>query len=109
MPSATSARVPTATSKHSIVTEKPITQPGTTQSKNFKVAVWNLRSTEFTEIEAPEDTESLFSGSSGESVIGIDDWKKVNKKDFMPGGKYGCKPSPTKPFPLGKSALLIEH
>ncbi len=58
-----------------------------------KVGVWNLQSTEFTELEPPEKTESLFNGGVGETVIGEDGRKKVNRKDLMPGGKYRCKPS----------------
>lgn len=94
MPSSTlpSARGPTINnSKPAIDHSGPTKRPPTTG--NIKVGVWNLRSTEFTELEAPENTESLFSGSVGESVIGEDNRKKVNKKDFMPGGKYRCKPS----------------
>ncbi|KAL9111829.1 MAG: hypothetical protein Q9187_007870, partial [Circinaria calcarea] len=34
------------------------------------------------------NTESLFSGGPGESVVGEDNRTKVNKKDLMPGGKY---------------------
>lgn len=99
MPIAISEAAPTATSKQHIAAKKPITRPEAPQSKNVKVGVWNLRSTEFTEIEAPENTESLFSASGDESVIGTDDRKKVSKKDLMPGGKYRCKPL-TPPLPI---------
>lgn len=92
MPSATltSAPVPTAVAKQQVTAKKPNPGPILPLPRPFKVAVWNLNSTEFTEIEAPENTESLFSGTAGESVIGEDNRKKVNKKDFMPGGKYRC-------------------
>lgn len=83
--------MPSATSE---MTEYKKPKPGPVQSKlsHVKVGVWTLRSTEFVEIEAPENTESLFSGVAGESVIGEDNREKVNKKDFMPGGKYRCEP-----------------
>lgn len=62
------------------------------KTKNVKAAVWELRSKEHAEPEAPKNTESLFSGyNPPESVIGIDNRTKVHKKDFMPGGKYRCK------------------
>lgn len=77
----------------SSVAKKPTT------GGNLKVGVWNLRSTEFTELEAPENTESLFSGGVGESVVGEDNRKRVNKKDLMPGGKYRCKGSCQSRFP----------
>ena len=108
MESTTSAHAPTATSKHHIGIKQPTRQPGAPQSKNVKVGVWNLRSTEFTEIEAPENTESLFSANADESVIGVDGRKKVSNKDFMPGGKYHCEPALTKPLSLGKSTILIK-
>lgn len=86
-----------APSKHSIGIKNPVPHPGAPQSKNVKVGVWNLNSTEFTEIEAPDKTESLFNNPPNsppvdESVIGADGRKKVNNKDLMPGGKYRCKP-----------------
>ncbi|KAF7511346.1 hypothetical protein GJ744_004911 [Endocarpon pusillum] len=84
----TSAPVPTAVGKQSVTAKKPNLGPILPLPRHVKAAVWNLNSTEFTEIEAPENTESLFSGTAGESVIGEDSRKKVNKKDFMPGGKY---------------------
>ena len=94
MPSATSMPVPTAVGNQSVVAKKPKPAPRPNpQPKNVKVGVWNLRSTEFTEIEAPDNTESLFSGRPGESVLGEDSRTKVNKKDLMPGGKYRCKSS----------------
>ena len=90
MPSATSAPAPTAVGNHSVTAKKPNPGPTVPLPRHVKVGVWGLRSTEFTEIEAPENTESLFSGNAGESVIGEDNRKRVNKKDFMPGGKYRC-------------------
>lgn len=96
MPSLTSTPAPKVVSNDSSAAKKPTT------ARNLKVGVWNLRSTEFTEIEAPENTESLFSASSGESVVGEDNRKRVNKKDLMPGGKYRCKPSLAKPIPARK-------
>lgn len=119
MPSATLTHANGAVSNNAIVAKKPATTNGAvskdssvakkptpangpvskdpsatkkpTTGKNVKVGVWDLRSTEFTELEAPENTESLFNGTVGESVLGQDGRKKVNKKDFMPGGKYRCK------------------
>lgn len=91
----------TSPTKHFIGIKKPTPHPGAPQSKNVKIGVWNLHSTEFTEIEAPENTESLFSAISpnvDESVIGPDGRKKVSNKDLMPGGKYRGKPSLTKPL-----------
>lgn len=102
MPSLTSAPAKTAVAKDSGIVKKPLvpqvtngsTASHTTpQSKNVKVGVWNLNSTEFTELEAPENTESLFSGTAGESVLGEDSRKRVDKKDLMPGGKYRRKSS----------------
>ena len=108
MPSATAGPVLTAASKHAndakkpIPLPKPITQhkkpiahPVTPQSKNVKFGVWNLQSTE---LEVPEKTESLFQGQRDKSVIGEDGRKRVSKKDFMPGGKYRCKPFLTSLF-----------
>lgn len=101
MPSLTSTPVQPAVANHGPVAKKPVmphvvngttTTSPTPQSKNVKAGVWELRSTEFTELEAPENTESLFSGDPSESVLGEDGRKMVNKKDYMPGGKYRCKP-----------------
>ena len=124
MPHATSEGV--AASKQQIHPKKSASQPEApqsrnVQSKNVKVGVWNLKSTEFTEIDIPENTESLFSirgdepavgradtgeadtdealneeAGTDETVIGADGRKKVSRKDFMPGGKYRCKYFPTK-------------
>ena len=87
MPSLTSAPAPRVVSNDPSVAKKPTT------ARNIKVGVWTLRSTEFTELEPPEKTESLFTPSFDESVVGEDNRKRVNKKDLMPGGKYRCKPS----------------
>lgn len=121
MPSATPGPVLTATSKHANDAKKPIplpkpitqhkkpnTQPVIPQAKNFTFGVWNLESTE---LEVPEKTESLFGDLIGhkdeptkdepdkdESIIGVDGRKRVSKKDFMPGGKYRCKPFLTSLF-----------
>lgn len=116
MPSATPGPVLTDTSKHANDAKKPIplpkpitqhkkpnTQPVIPQAKNVKFGVWNLQSTE---LEVPEKTESLFGGPIGhkdesvkdESVIGEDGRKRVSKKDFMPAGKYRCKPFLTSLF-----------
>jgi len=101
MPSLTSTPVQTAVVNHTKVATKPPTShvvdgatstSSTPETKNVKAGVWDLRSTEFAELEAPDNTESLFSGDPGESVLGEDSRTKVNKKDFMPGGKYRCKP-----------------
>jgi hypothetical protein len=55
-----------------------------------KIGVWELQSGDATEIEPPENTESLFNGTftAFESVIGGDGRKPVPKKQLMPGGKY---------------------
>ena len=108
MPSATPGPVLTATSNHANDSKKPfplpkpitqhkkpIAQPVAPQSKNFKFGVWNLQSTE---LEVPEKSEALFQDKSDESVIGEDGRKRVSKKDFMPGGKYRCKPFLTSLF-----------
>lgn len=120
MPSATPGPVLTATSKHANDAKKPIplpkpitqhkkpnTQPVIPQAKNVTFGVWNLESTE---LEVPEKTESLFGDPIGhkvepdkdESVIGVDGRKRVSKKDFMPGGKYRCKPFLTSHFLLAR-------
>ena len=110
MPSLTSAPAPRVVTNGSSVAKKPPTTKDVTNgssvakkptTKGVKIGVWNLRSTEFTELEAPDNAESLFSGSAGESVIGQDGRKRVNKKDLMPGGKYRCKPSRQSFFPQG--------
>lgn len=90
MPSATMAQP--AASNHVSVAKKPVTKPSGPQTRPVKIAVWTLRSTEFTELEPPDNTEALFHGGRGEAVIGEDNRKKVNKKDFMPNGKYRGKP-----------------
>lgn len=109
MLSATLAHAMAAPSKHSIGIKKSTSHPGTPQSKNVKVGIWNLHRTEFTEIEAPENTELLFSANADESVIGPDGRKRVNNKDFRPGGKYRCELSPEKLFSLRKGAPLIRY
>ena len=55
-----------------------------------KIGVWELQGGDATEIEPPENTESLFNGTftAFESVIGGDGRKPVPKKQLMPGGKY---------------------
>jgi hypothetical protein len=63
--------------------------PGKVSPTSTKIGVWDLKSQEFTELEAPEATESLFNGIvDTESVIGIDGRKAIPKKHYAPGGKY---------------------
>jgi hypothetical protein len=74
--------------------------PGKVSPTSTKIGVWDLKSQEFTELEAPESTESLFNGIlDTESVIGIDGRKAIPKKHYAPGGKYRGQYSPSASHP----------
>jgi hypothetical protein len=53
------------------------------------VGMWDLHETD---AGAPEESCFLrYTANGGESVIGRDDRRLVQKRDFMPGGKYRCE------------------
>ena len=73
--------------KYSATTARPTTARKVVPIPT-KLGVWDLQINELNEFQPPENTESLFNGPAGESVIGADGRKKVAKKDLLPGGKY---------------------
>lgn len=63
------------------------------KDQNINFAVWCLNNTSS---KAPETFEAVLSTNGpapAETVFDVDDRKKVNPKDFGPGGKYRCKSS----------------
>ena len=63
------------------------------RDKNTNVVVWSLNNTSS---KAPESFEAVLSTNGppvNESVFEVDDRKKVNARDFAPGGKYRCESS----------------